>query len=385
MSMPPEILDYIFELLLPPAGILCPASDSDSEELNPFWQRSMLAKRTIVSVCRAWYTVGLSFLYRHIALANTSQIAALYRTLATHPELGKRVRCITFMSSLDVELFCEETAHEDMARIFELCPQLTRVNDLPPPPTERPWGYEHPHPCERLEELWLDTDHNPALDTLALAFPRLHTLHLTCGSARTKALARWDMPRLRRLTFLFAEDTWAARGTYKEYKRILALHGRNLEYLAFPDRYPLASRPPDLGPLLALCPTVRHLVAPVGYSLSRHVHPSVQRLDLWYGVLPDDEEPVPSEVLHDEFRAASAKKHFPSLVGTRTLQRALLPFFTDLARAVGPHARGDWRWALAPGLAVTQEDRGDICHVVWMDKEPVGAENHGDSADESDA
>ncbi|KAJ7478306.1 hypothetical protein FB451DRAFT_1557018 [Mycena latifolia] len=402
MRVPPEILAHIFELVLPPADVLCPTSHPDSRKLNPFWQKSVLAKKTIVSVCRAWYNVGLPFLYRHIALSNTRQIDALYRTLALQPELGARVRGITFISSLDVELFCEETAHEDMARIFALCPQLTRVNDLPPrlDPRRDSWAHEHPHPypaipatvtalrlgphrsrayvhetlrqsCARLEELWLDIDTDPAFDALALAFPRLHTLYLTCASQPTDALARWDMPRLRRLTFRPAARVYQAPGMYKEQKRILALHGGALEYLALPHRHPDPYHPPDLGPVLALCPAVKHLVVPVGYKVSlRHAHPAVEWLDVWTGAVGSDEHrPGEPERLHDASRAAAAKAHFPALVGTRTLPRALRPFFTDLARALGPHVRGGWRWNPVPGLTVTQEDRGEICHVAWADKE----------------
>ncbi|KAJ7671126.1 hypothetical protein B0H17DRAFT_1209087 [Mycena rosella] len=192
----------------------------------------MLAKRTLVSVCRAWYLVGTSFLYRTITLANRRQIDAIWRTLGACPRLGEL----------------------DMARIFELCLPLTRVNDLPPEEYpllstvtalnlgqhRLPRSYIHDtvaQSCSRLEELSIYIDGYKRSNTLALSFPCLHMLRITCGGRSQSALAHWKMPQLKHLTFRASRKV-SRTGIFEEYQRILKLHRAKLKSLVLPPYYP---------------------------------------------------------------------------------------------------------------------------------------------------
>ncbi|KAJ7677165.1 hypothetical protein B0H17DRAFT_1139812 [Mycena rosella] len=385
--LPSELLHCIFEMVLLPDNSLQPRGTTTQEEqrsaIDRAWRESMSAKSTLVSVCRGWYLPGSTFLYRNITLANLRQVDALWRTLNACPQFGELVRTITFMSTIQCEVFCEDTAHEDMARIFELCPRLTRVNDLPPNEYARLPKPKHPYPalpstvtalhlgphrmprtyiydtlaesCGRLEELSIDIDGHKTFDSLALSFPRLHTLRITCNGRSESALAMWDMPALMNLTFRASRH--AARNdrlvtVFDEYERILTLHGANLQSLVFPPHYHMVMWDDvelrDYGRVIAKCPILEHVVVPAKYydlaPVGGHPHPAVRWVDVWR-----------DEDIYDVILTTDMKPHFPAIAGVRTIYAALAPLIIDLPRAVPPSVREDQCISL-PGLDLIQED-----------------------------
>lgn len=45
----------------------------------------MKRRRNMVAVCKAWYDIGLSYLYRDIIIARDSKLVALVCTMREHP------------------------------------------------------------------------------------------------------------------------------------------------------------------------------------------------------------------------------------------------------------------------------------------------------------
>ncbi|KAJ7093415.1 hypothetical protein B0H15DRAFT_158012 [Mycena belliarum] len=408
-ALPTEILQMIFEFALPPQNLLR-VSASDSKTLNPAWRQSLSDKAAIVLVSRDWYYSGSPFLYRHVKLTDVRHIDALYQTLTAKPYLGGFVRCISFMSSIEIELFREDTPHEDMARIFELCPALTRVNDLPPPrvcsadPYDQALYPATPFPtlpptvtalrigphralpeildilresCSRLEVLSIDVRDCGTLD-IPLTFPRLRTLCLETATAVPK-LNNWTMPQLRHLSFR-AHPRNARRPASRRpnYIPFVSRHGRDLSYLALPPAPPapapapalapaLAPAPapalphapapapvPELGRLLALCPHLTHVVLPSRCTFAPvHKLPPIEAVDLW-----DDAPPIaglPAGL--DDAEGPGPDGPCCSITRVRVLDPALARVINDPARATGLDAPGDWSWAVVPGLVLAQEER----------------------------
>ncbi|KAJ7106340.1 hypothetical protein C8R44DRAFT_942245 [Mycena epipterygia] len=407
-SLPPEILHQIFDLVFPPEHLLRARPHSRNFERTRAWRKSMLAKRELVSVCRTWYLSGISFLYRNVTFLTMRQIGSFYLTLTSAPRLGAFVRTISFMSDNELALFEEDTAYRDLKAIFELCPRLTRVNDLPPasdvdaipfpavPPTvtalnigsqRMPFEVYNqlsrimtcpPHPLapgresieiRALEELSLVAEDARfdvrGFDDVSIAFPHLHTLHLICTNPCATFATKWHMPKLRRLTFRVPDGTLteSPAALHRSFGRFLAQHGRALEYLAFPPWYPdledgrFDNTVHDYAPLLAHCPAVRHLVLPGDHDISAaHTSPSVHWVDVWTMRVPGL-----ARCGADGFVAA----RFPNLKGLRRLDMALLWKLIEPPCAIDPSVRGDWMITY-PGIVLAQREREGVCHVTYL-------------------
>ncbi|KAJ6599704.1 hypothetical protein DFH09DRAFT_1355819 [Mycena vulgaris] len=414
-SLPTELLDYIFELVLPPEYLLRPrrctfvhgssaVNVSNAAKVyteNTAWHESMLSKKGLVSVCRDWYLRGTSHLYRNIIIKDLHTLDLLSRTLTAQPHLGGFVRTITF--TIRVELFWDEV-YEDLARIFTLCPKLVRVNDLPPKfdPGEKGFPWENveedlapPFPalppsvtalaigpyrnppssaydmlkdsCRWLEELHIHLDNTAAFPPLPLSFPHLHTLHLTCtGHNDPKtSLAHWDMPALRNLTFRLSQlrvrVNTLQHAVFPEYQRILKLHGESLEYVAFPAPSMFSSDDLalcDYGPLLALCPAAARVVLPVQHRISADsaMPGTVRFLDLW------SECRGPWLV---EGNDLDIKTHFPA-AKVRLLDCVFENIVHELPRAVDPASCAPGEWILGyPCFALYQREQHGVAHLMY--------------------
>ncbi|KAJ6494052.1 hypothetical protein C8R47DRAFT_933376, partial [Mycena vitilis] len=288
----------IFDRTVPPDYLLDPSIICGP---NSPWCSSMVARRSLILVSRAWYEAGVDLLYRSIFIRRVPAAEALLATLTANPSLGALIRNITVMCY--VPRNCRATTRRNLTQILEFCPALTSLNHLPPflPPTPfflpalpstitslKFSSHEDLSAvydilrcfCPRLEELSLYPKDDRVFDALELTFPRLHALYLTlAGDVTQKFGMKWDLPMLGRLTF--RTEGRPNGDLISAYRNLIASHGHRLKYVAFPSLY---STKGEFGPLLAKCPIVEHVVLPANTDdLCRpnYCFPSVKWVDIW--------------------------------------------------------------------------------------------------------
>ncbi|KAJ7730154.1 hypothetical protein B0H16DRAFT_1585590 [Mycena metata] len=365
--LPAEILCHIFDMVLPSENLLDPSLHCGP---NSAWCNAMATKRALVLVSRQWYNNGIAFLYRTILIRRPFDLLALRDSLTNSTLLGGLVRSITLASYFPPTW--ENKVYQPMERILEMCPNVKSVNNLPPfalpvrcsfpplPPTITSIAISPHDPvedvldmlkkhCSRLEELSITVVHNDAFNEETLVFPHLRSLRVILRETiEDSQLAlgtftlKWDMPQLRRLAFQQVDPLYSYLPA--NYHPILARHGRQLEFLAFPSapQDEVDVQHWDFGPLLTFCPMLTHVVMPNVYFISdAFTHASVRWLDHW------------SVDIHDASRNADRTfPHFPSLEGYRLIDCALRTL-DDFPRAIDPRVRGSWRISY-PGLAMEQ-------------------------------
>ncbi|KAJ6485426.1 hypothetical protein C8R47DRAFT_1321247 [Mycena vitilis] len=397
-SVPPEILQIIFSYVLPPENMLNPSLHCGPASA---WCGAMVTKRVLVSVSKAWYLAGTTFLYKNINLRRVTAVAALLETLNTHPQLGALVRSIDLLAYIPPAY--NDDVLSDMEDILKLCPLVTSVNhshpfilpqkddgtdpfdfldrtlvpDLPATVTSLTLGYlvdpDVLKECgSRLRELSIMAFDWPDLD-IAISFPFLDTLTVTfCGHPTDQFAAKWDMPQLRNLTFRASTEVTSPDQLFECYENFLTPHGSELSYLAFPGQFSRHFHSAqDLEPggenitgLLELCPLVEHLVLSTHQGVSADV-PALKYLDIWH----------PSAFAMGEWDAPPASvfitqdyNRFPNLLHVRILDPALIPLMPDPPRAFDREADADWAnsdWTLTyPGLCVR--------HIYLHSRHPRG-------------
>ncbi|KAJ6524371.1 hypothetical protein B0H19DRAFT_1085354 [Mycena capillaripes] len=390
-SLPPELMTAIFDLVVPPNNFLRarPCSfKSKCDETNRAWRKSIEVKMTLIRVCRDWYWIGRLLLYRYITLLDTRSLDLLWWSFHANPDLGQLVHGLSFMFSVEPLMFGEDKSYQDMTDILSLCPRLARVNFspcykypvrpqnvLPPVPSSVTSLEIGSHirlkdtapamlrqTCSQLRELRvpLDPHAGDSLVSFQFSFPHLQTLHLTCVGHRSHRTApkiltaNWKMPQLKRLTFgigegVIPEDPIAL---YAEYSHVLRIHGRELEYLQFPD---CGTRGVEeertYGSLIALCPVVQHVVLPswaLPYMEDDEVFPSVRSLDLWRVLDFEDID----------------RKHWPNAETIRRLDTALTDIIFDPPDALHPCAQ--WKKLRWPGVELLNLQCSGISNVLNM-------------------
>ncbi|KAJ7452693.1 hypothetical protein B0H11DRAFT_2072624 [Mycena galericulata] len=375
-KLPLDVLHEVFDLVIPPPYLLDPSLYCGP---NSPWCGSMLTKRNLVSVSREWYLAGVHFMYRDIALRRVTAVPHLLRTLTAAPNLGLLVRSITFMCYVPPDY--HKDIHRDMTQILKLCPAVTSVNNFQPfeidpscpfpefefpslPPTVTSLKLDPKDGVDidvlakysaQLEELSVAAFDHAGFDKTPISFPRLHTLTLTLDGDRAieRFTQTWDMPKLKRLTFRVMPHLGESHQLSDSYKHFLALHGRHLDYLAFPGLYGRTKQPAELvAPILALCPTVEHLVLPEHLLISsRDVHPNIKHIDVWHSGLFEAQG-------FEWERECKYAWSCPDLQSLRLLDTGLIPLIPDVPRAFPHSVRAPWGLAF-PGLAVRQ----DIMHI----------------------
>ncbi|KAF8163602.1 hypothetical protein B0H34DRAFT_329570 [Crassisporium funariophilum] len=76
-QLPPEILYQIYLRSLPPSFLLGPSPYTGLLA----WRKTLAQKKSIVLVCRAWYSAGISLLYEDICIRRLYQLPCLLSTL----------------------------------------------------------------------------------------------------------------------------------------------------------------------------------------------------------------------------------------------------------------------------------------------------------------
>ncbi|KAJ6555147.1 hypothetical protein DFH09DRAFT_574216 [Mycena vulgaris] len=381
-SLPPEILHDIFNMAIPPDCLLNPSISCGP---NSAWCSSMVAKRSVILVSKSWYDAGIDLLYRNIVIRRVPAMQALLVALTTKPRLGAFVRNITV--SCHVPTTYSSTIHPDLTQILSFCSALRSLNHLPPFPPPKPYPFPPMPPtitslklsrhdrisavydtllqsCAQLTELSINAKDDEVFDALQLSFPCLHTLSLTLGGdvAVQNFSTKWDMPKLRRLTFRVSSDFKTEHNLALSYHHLIQTHGRKLQYLAFPGLIPaVAPVSPaiaiDFTPLLGMCPVLEHVVFPHNHWLSGHrSFPSITSVDLW------------KSELYKNLRLSDQKfPRFPNIESPpRFLDTALIALIDDVPRTFDRRVRGNWSLAF-PGLGIRQDEKDGLVTIQVTD------------------
>ncbi|KDR85836.1 hypothetical protein GALMADRAFT_132480 [Galerina marginata CBS 339.88] len=340
---PPEILQMIFERAIPPHFFI----DSSFSFLpNSLWCQVQEQKHALLNVCRAWYRIGLPFLYANVSIRRIPQLLNLLRTLSnSSPNLNLKeiIRTVEILCPIPVSY--GHRFEQQLQVLFAICPRISscsfvsQVSPLGLPPSvlfcALVLNVTHLKLNEGVE---LDTLRNilqlvsPYIVSLSLYSPSavrdksitipdinfnyLEDLSLWAGGDGSAFIHKWNMPCLRRLTFdgNFGDE---------ELKYFCDLYGATLQYLhftrgyfctwaltpGFPRFLQLRYSPIDFPDLSKSCPVLEHLVLP---PFTRPLpYSGIKWLDVWVS------ENCPGEL--EQVRSEIQGANWPALKGVRLL------------------------------------------------------------------
>ncbi|KAJ6450373.1 hypothetical protein C8R45DRAFT_119167 [Mycena sanguinolenta] len=402
-SLPLEILMEILDLTVPagrflrPRGFFPDSEDPQAQrpDIHSAWRQSMANKRAISSVCKAWCMMGRRFLYHDVTIIDSHGVDALLWTVRSNPDICRLVASLNFIYYPDLE--CSYGAVKE---IITRCSSVRRVNLHPcdghyprygspyafpasvtslaigPYVGDRYFGFKIvPPSSNHLQELDLPLAPRPLLPRgyfgIEMSLPELHTLHITCiphtpglmdihrpWFPPPEHIPYWNTPKLRRITFrtLDSGPIRYTKNLYAQYKYVLSLHGKDLEYVQFPDSGdPRDEEDPDhdpeernYGPLLALCPAVQHVILPSWARFNPgQVFPSVKWLDVW------------CESAAEEFD----RTYWPNVEGIRRFDVYLRDFVVDAPVAIDRCVL-DWKRMDLPGLSLVNLTRNGMTDII---------------------
>ncbi|KAK7046456.1 hypothetical protein R3P38DRAFT_2873901 [Favolaschia claudopus] len=303
VTIPDEILLVIFrEALQASWGVRY------GNTLPPFprniWSSDFQTKLAIVGVCKAWYRVGLQFLYENVVLSSIGQLPTFVMTLEAQSSLA------SFVQRLEITYWVPRAYHNlhdaETRKAFELCTQLKQFafnprchplydSDLVLPRfpyiEDTPWRITHLEVCDRIDYLSILSPlvHlSLSLESLSislpisyriehhrpmLTFPRLLSLRL-CIDHMSPPDSIWVIPNLQQLLLCPIDHKW--RGG--PVAALLAQYGKKLRTLSLGCRETRAT----LAELLGHCPQLRHLTVVedlVSVDNQLH-HKTLQSLDV---------------------------------------------------------------------------------------------------------
>ncbi|KAK6992675.1 hypothetical protein R3P38DRAFT_3083497 [Favolaschia claudopus] len=279
VTMPDEILLVIFrEALQPSWGVRY------GKTLPPFprniWSSDFQTKLAIVGVCKAWYRVGLQFLYENVVLSSIGQLPAFVMTLEAQSSIA------SFVRRLEITYWVPRAYNNlhdaETRKAFELCPQLKQFAfnpqseplysnlDLPRFPyiEDTPWRITHLEVCDRIDYLSilpplvhlslsleslsisLPLSYRTEDNRLVLTFPRLLSLRL-CIDGLSPPGSAWVIPNLQQLLLCPTHHKWREG----PITALLAQYGQKLRTLSLGCRDPRST----LAELLGQCPQLQHL------------------------------------------------------------------------------------------------------------------------------
>ncbi|KAJ7618139.1 hypothetical protein DFH06DRAFT_1364068 [Mycena polygramma] len=292
--VPPEILQVIFSHVLPPEDMHNPSLHCGPASA---WCGAMVTKRVLVLVSKAWYLVGITFLYKDINIRRVTAVAALLETLSTNPRLGEFVRSIDLLAYVP-PAYCDDVL-SDMEDILELCPAVTSVNQ------SHPFILPHKGPGDDGTEF-------DVLDRILVPDLPATVTSLTLGYLVDLDGLKECSARLRDSDRHGSGHPWRVAGTgdcgYGISKRAAGL--------------------------LALCPLLEHLVLSTRQDVSADV-PALQYLDIWH-----------------PYAFALGEWHAPPASAFITQDYARFPHLAHEADSAD-WANSDWTLAY-PGLCVRQ-------------------------------
>lgn len=370
IELPVEILRIIMELTMPPTlhsiDSTVMARDNRSSR-----SCSLQALKNHVLVCRYWYNIGISFLYRHVVILQSKQLFALAYVVSNNRTLGEMILSLHLECYVSVSQMATVSMTADS--ILAVTPNLTKVT-LAPILKRRPFlSHEFlrlvaltQNTPSRTTDLHLRIDRT-LKDTLNLmsAFTNLTTFHIDMIIGEHDELPiehlhlafleelqitwypyRHDMnvfsalaetlslPSLRRLllTSQALEDGMVFEPLLRKFGH--SLHFVSLVRPYINDRFygfrrhfpppprPVPRRPFPLTPLLSMCPNLRHLATDTCIPTRMPAHAHLTWIDLWAPrqLLNPSEQSVVTLIPNEE------KVKLPSLRGVRLLDLSLFPF-----------------------------------------------------------
>ncbi|KAG2132707.1 uncharacterized protein EDB93DRAFT_1255124 [Suillus bovinus] len=379
-EIPVEILCIIMELTMPPTQHFLDSTviARDNRSSRFF---SLQTLRNNVLVCRYWYSVGISFLYRHVVILKSKQLFALARVVSNNHTLGKMILSLRLQCYVSVSQMA--TVSMALDGILAVTPNLTKVT-LAPILKRQPFGSREligivnfmpifgrrPSISQEFLRLVILAQHIPLRttdlhfhvnstlkDTLNLmpAFTYLTTFHIDIITGEDDELpterlhlafleelqitwypCRHDMnvfsalaetlslPSLRRLllTSQALEDRMVFEPLLRKFGN--SLHFVSLVRPYMNDRYRFYDfrRPFPLTPLLSMCPNLRHLATDTCIPIRMPAHAHLTWVDLWAPrqFLDPSEQSAVTLIPHEE------KVKLPSLRGVRLLDMSLFSF-----------------------------------------------------------
>jgi len=239
---PPEILQVIFERVIPPNFL---ADLSTSFSPNSLWCRVLQQKLSLLNVCWAWYRIGISFLYEDVAIRRIYQLGNLLRTLESSDSSYLK----DMIKTLDVHCFIPRSFYGvfkmQLNQLFKICPRLTSFSHTSPchPPSlaalpslpqtlthlELGEGIDLPILQEVLKSLSTNlvslsiyiTDLH---DSNSYSFPRLESLSIN----RNQLFSSWELPSLRSLTLRM--NFWPQSFSWDDLRPFLEKNGAQLKF-----------------------------------------------------------------------------------------------------------------------------------------------------------
>ncbi|KIM43327.1 hypothetical protein M413DRAFT_401642 [Hebeloma cylindrosporum] len=219
---PPEILQIIFELAIPP-NILADLTTSFSP--NSLWCRVLEQKLSLLNVCWAWYRIGIAFLYENIAIRRIYQLENLLRTLESPDSSYLK----DLIKTLDVHCFIPRLFHDSftlqLSQLFKVCPRITSFSHTSP--CYPPCLAALPSLPPTLTHLELGAGIDPSVSTEVLESLSPHIVSLSYTTF-SKMINLYSFPRLESLSFVFGFESIA---WYWELPR---LHNLTLRVISWP-------------------------------------------------------------------------------------------------------------------------------------------------------
>ena len=280
---PPEILQVIFEHAIPP-NFLTDLTTSFSP--NSLWCRVLQQKLSLLSVCRAWYRIGVPLLYEDISIRRIYQLGNLLRTLESSDSSYLK----DLIKTLNMHCFVPRVFHgvfkKQLAQLFKICPRLTSFSHTSPcyPPTLAPLPSLPP----TLTHLELGEEVNPSIlqevleleslstnlvslsiyitdlpDSNSYSFPRLESLSFVIGIARWELRWElcWELPRLRYLTLRMR--FWPETFSWNHLGPFLKKNGAQLKFFHIhpeTDCRCMSEFIVEIEGILELCPSLERFV-----------------------------------------------------------------------------------------------------------------------------
>ncbi|KAG5653663.1 hypothetical protein H0H81_011623 [Sphagnurus paluster] len=352
--LPPEILNSIFQRTIPPTFLLDVSLYAGPH--SP-WFKATKIKKSIILVCRSWYTIGIRFLYEDIVLQRPHQIPAFVRTLDTSSlaqDFGYLVKSINICTYIPPEFSISFNKH--LTRIMDNCPRLQQFNFSPP----FKWPFTAPNPILSWSITSLSlNDSFPfaiVLRILGAAGGQLRHLGMhappssvVSGTERLCYLPyllslqiyfrTWEgfsisffvdvlcIPRIKHLTLRSVGQFEASF-----FLPILEKHGPKLCVLQLHTENCMDDvhntdfeEHTDGQILLDLCPGLEHLVIESTRAMVGLSHPNIQWLDVW----------IPGDVTPSWRHRSEILAGFRACRGLREIHSVLMHLF-DIATLLPP-------------------------------------------------
>ncbi|KAF9528377.1 hypothetical protein CPB83DRAFT_791714 [Crepidotus variabilis] len=295
-AFPPEVLEIVFNHTIIPGFLLDPSFIAGP---NSAWCKNVRTQKSILLVCKMWYSSGIRFLYEDVYLRRMPQLFSFMNTLApTSSTMELRNIVKTFNISGHVEAEDTHIFQQKIIQVLGLCPNLMRFgfsstfDNLPISS-----AFHHLRPS--ITQLCLDSPTQidyPMLSSIlrhlgprltfllicphrivgneinagsAVSLPDLETLicHIDKDELSRQLLvmtASWSMPKLQKLSLCLADYRGLGSATGSHAAAILPFftkHGSHLRFLDLTAFVARAIEPSGWeGFFQRMCPLLEHLV-----------------------------------------------------------------------------------------------------------------------------